>query len=180
MTQQELENLAATIARSYDLPVRGFLALVRAESNWDPNAVSPVGAQGLTQLMPATAEEVGVTDPFDPRQSLEGGAKYLQRVKGWVTSAAPELASRPVELWPAVLASYNWGIGNWRNTYREHGDSWPCFIPEETDLYIARVAPAFSGEGELVVACGEGSRAREFPWLLVLAIIGGLALGRMQ
>ena len=177
MTRAQLEELATRIAQAENIPVRGFFALVQAESNWDVNAVSPVGAQGLTQLMPGTAVEVGVTDPFAPEQSLQGGAEYLNRVRSWVVSAAPELEANPTELWPAILASYNWGIGNWRRTYAEHGDSWPCYIPEETELYIARVAPAFHGEGELIVSCAGGApaRARRFPWLLVLAIAAGLA-----
>jgi len=53
--------------------------LVRQESNFDPTAGSPAGARGLTQLMPATAAGLGVTDVTDPQQSLEGGAKYLKQ-----------------------------------------------------------------------------------------------------
>jgi hypothetical protein len=52
-------------------------SLVRAESGFRPTAVSKAGAMGMTQLMPATARALGVTDPFDPAQNLRGGARYL-------------------------------------------------------------------------------------------------------
>ncbi len=53
--------------------------LVRAESNFNPAAVSPAGARGLTQLMPGTAAGLGVTDATDPLQALDGGARYLRQ-----------------------------------------------------------------------------------------------------
>ncbi len=53
--------------------------LVEQESNFNPNAGSPAGAQGLTQLMPATAASLGVTNVHDPVQALDGGAKYLRQ-----------------------------------------------------------------------------------------------------
>ena len=55
-------------------------AVVEAESSYDPDAVSPAGAQGLMQLMPTTAAWLGVADPLDPRQNVFGGVKYLSRL----------------------------------------------------------------------------------------------------
>lgn len=65
-------------ARKYRLPRRLLQAVVRAESDFQVRAVSPAGARGLMQLMPATARELGVQDPFDIDQNIDGGAKYLR------------------------------------------------------------------------------------------------------
>jgi hypothetical protein len=59
-----------------------FTALINQESRFDARAVSPKGAQGLGQLMPATAAELGVIDPFDPEANLDGAARYLVRQLG--------------------------------------------------------------------------------------------------
>ena len=69
-----INDAATTYALDPDL----IRAVMRAESAFNPMVVSPAGAQGLMQLMPALAEELGVTDPFDPRQNIMAGAKYLR------------------------------------------------------------------------------------------------------
>lgn len=89
---------AARIAQKYGLPTDLFLGLVQQESGFNPNAVSPAGAGGLTQLMPGTAADLGV-DPRDPIQNLEGGARYLRAQLD--AFGTPELA----------LAAYNAGPG---------------------------------------------------------------------
>lgn len=65
-------------AKLYSLPVELVAAVMRIESGGNPNAVSIVGAMGLMQLMPGTANDMGVTDPYDPRQNIMGGARYLR------------------------------------------------------------------------------------------------------
>ena len=66
-------------AQKYGIDPALLKGLIRQESNFDPNAGSGAGAQGLTQLMPGTAAGLGVTNPLDPGQAIEGGAKYLKQ-----------------------------------------------------------------------------------------------------
>jgi len=66
-------------AKKHGIDPALLAGLVKQESGFDPNAGSPAGARGLTQLMPATAAGLGVTDVLDPLQSLDGGAKYLRQ-----------------------------------------------------------------------------------------------------
>jgi hypothetical protein len=68
----------AEAARLYQLPVALLRAVLHVESDYDPNVVSVDGAMGLMQLMPFTAREMGVDDPFDPRQNILGGARFLR------------------------------------------------------------------------------------------------------
>jgi soluble lytic murein transglycosylase-like protein len=62
----------------YGIPEAFMRAVIKTESDYDPHVVSSVGAQGLMQLMPETARSMGVTNAFDPRQNIMGGARYLQ------------------------------------------------------------------------------------------------------
>ncbi len=70
---------AIQVAREEDVPVNIFLKLIHQESGFNPAARSLVGAIGLTQLMPATAESLGV-NPYDPMENLRGGARYLRQM----------------------------------------------------------------------------------------------------
>ncbi len=71
-------GLIEASAAKYGIDPAVLKGLVRQESGFDPNAGSPAGAQGLTQLMPATAASLGVSDVHDPAQSIDGGAHYLR------------------------------------------------------------------------------------------------------
>lgn len=62
----------------YGIPPSLVRAVIRSESDFDPHVISSAGAMGLMQLMPGTARDMGVTDPFDPRQNIMGGCRYLQ------------------------------------------------------------------------------------------------------
>lgn len=95
------DHLIAEAALAYNLSPTLIKAVMRTESAFNPLAVSPVGAQGLMQLMPALATEMGVQDAFDPRQNVMGGAKYLRRL---LNAYDGNLA--------LALASYNAGPGN--------------------------------------------------------------------
>jgi soluble lytic murein transglycosylase-like protein len=110
-------------AREAGVDLALLRAVAHAESAFNPNAVSPAGAQGLMQLMPETARELGVTNPFDATQSARAAAKYIKRL----------LARYGGDL-PNTLAAYNWGMGNVSKAL-ESGKAFPA----ETRTYIARV-----------------------------------------
>jgi len=114
------ERVHAVAAR-HALEPALFEAMIRVESCFDPAAISRAGAQGLTQLMPATARELGVDDPFDAEQNLEGGARYLARMLARFGSET------------LALAAYNAGPGA-----VERHDGVPPF--PETRSYLERIA----------------------------------------
>jgi soluble lytic murein transglycosylase-like protein len=89
-------EMAKAAARSHGIPEDLFLRLVQQESGFNPSARSHKGAMGLAQLMPGTAARLGV-DPHDPRQNLEGGARYLRQMYSRFGS------------WRLALAAYNAG-----------------------------------------------------------------------
>jgi len=91
------DPLIARTASQHGLPAGLVKAVIAAESNFDPQARSPKGAQGLMQLMPATAAHLGVRDPYHPEQNVRGGTRYLAG-----------LLARYGD-WTRALAAYNAG-----------------------------------------------------------------------
>ncbi len=102
---EELATLADAVADEFGIDRSLFRALIRAESGWNPKAVSPKGAMGLTQLMPATAQALGVQDPFHPLENLRGGAKYLKSLLERFRN--PELALAAYNAGPGAVLRYN-------------------------------------------------------------------------
>ena len=118
--QSGVGSIIQQAAQTYGLNPNLIAAVINAESNFDKHAVSHAGAQGLMQLMPATAVELGVTNPFDPEQNIMGASRYL---KSLVNRYEGDLS--------LALAAYNWGMGN----LERH----PGRLPAETSNYIAKV-----------------------------------------
>jgi len=100
-------------ARNGDVAPAFLLALVHEESRFNPHAVSSAGAIGLGQLMPATAEDRGVRDPFDPVQNLRGTIAQLKYLAGRI-NATPEPLVGGATGASMLLASYRSGLGNVR------------------------------------------------------------------
>jgi len=74
----ELDEMVNRIAGEQGVESPLVHSVIRAESNYNPNAVSPKGAQGIMQLIPATAKRFGVSNAFDPEENIQGGVRYLR------------------------------------------------------------------------------------------------------
>ena len=115
-------------AKRADLDWRLIAAVGYQESHWDPEAISPKGAQGIMMLTPETAELMSIDDPMDAGQSIAGGSKYLWRMKRRIAKLSPDIPDQDLT-WMA-LAGYNMGLGHLldaRAVTRERGgnpDRW--------------------------------------------------------
>ncbi|ADC62226.1 lytic transglycosylase domain-containing protein [Allochromatium vinosum] len=116
-------------ARRYGLSPSLLHAVIRAESAYNPAAVSRAGAQGLMQLMPGTAARYGVRDSFDPAENIRGGSAYLRDLL--------DLFDQDVKL---ALAGYNAGEG----AVIKHGRQIPPYT--ETQDYVRKVLSFYAAE----------------------------------
>ena len=118
---ESMDAIFQEAAEKYNVPVKLLMAVGKAESGYNADAVSSAGAQGVMQLMPATAAALGVEDAFDARSNIMGGARYLaQKLQQY---------NGDIDL---TLAAYNAGSGN----VAKYGGVPPF---EETINYISRI-----------------------------------------
>ncbi len=119
-TRAGIDQIVDRASKKYNVNSDLIKAVVRAESDFDVKCTSSKGAMGLMQLMPGTAKELGVKNPYDPEENIMAGTRYLK-----------SLIDRYDGNIPLSLAAYNWGMGN----VERH----PDWLPKETRTYIARI-----------------------------------------
>ena len=137
---ENLNEMFSEASRKYGISEKLLKAVAKAESNFNPSATSKAGAAGVMQLMPSTARSLGVSDPYDARSNIMGGAKYLRenldRYNGNVEFA---------------LAAYNAGPNN----VQKYGGIPPF---KETREYVAKIMN-YMGEGESALNAPSYSRS---------------------
>ena len=126
---QAIYDLIDRVSGEYGVDPKLIRSMVKQESGFNPKAVSPAGAQGLMQLMPPTAGEMGLKDPFDPEQNIRAGVGYYKKM---LDAQGGDQAR--------ALAAYNFGPGNVAK-----GLEWP----KETRDYIAAVTGSGGGDAML-------------------------------
>jgi len=124
-SKKELREYVATASEEYGIPETLIYAVIRIESGGDETARSHEGALGLMQLMPSTAESLGVENPYEPRENIMGGSRYLKRM---LNTFDGDLSH--------ALAAYNAGPGS----VHEHNGIPPF---QETEEFVKRVRSAF-------------------------------------
>ncbi|PEQ11670.1 lytic transglycosylase [Novosphingobium sp. PC22D] len=155
----------AEAAQRFGVPEAWIRAVMRVESAGDVRAISPAGAMGLMQVMPATWAELRVRhrlgrNPYDPRDNILAGAAYLREMHDRYGS-------------PGFLAAYNAGPGR----YEEYLAGRP--LPAETRAYVATLAPIVGGgelAGPVVVAAADPLAWTRAPLFVVQSTVAGPAM----
>ncbi len=131
------DSLFVYYGDEYEVDWKLLKAQVRAESNFDPYAKSPVGALGLSQFMPPTFSQFGHGDPTNPEEAIKAQSLYM----AWLLDRFDD----DVKL---ALASYNFGIGNVKKLRNLHGPDYEQIephLPNETRQYVGRISTFYTG-----------------------------------
>lgn len=121
LPQSSFEEIIKKASKKFGVDERVITAVISQESSFDQKAISSAGAQGLMQLMPATAESLGVTNPFDAEQNIMAGTKYLRQKLDEFGGSLP-----------LALAAYNAGSG----AVNKYGGIPPY---KETQAYVKKI-----------------------------------------
>ncbi|MFA9397058.1 MAG: lytic transglycosylase domain-containing protein [Clostridiaceae bacterium] len=128
----EINSAINNASEKYRVDSNLIKSIINQESSFNPNAVSPAGAQGLMQLMPATASSLGVNNSFDINENINAGTKYIKSLL--------DNFNGDVSL---ALAAYNGGIGNMQNRgVRTASDIYK--MPSETQNYVEKVMSSYN------------------------------------
>ena len=130
MAVSDYSGLISSAERANGLPPGMMNAVVTTESGGDPNAVSGAGAIGAAQLMPGTAQDLGVTDPTDPKQAIPAGARYLRQQYDRFGD------------WGHALAAYNAGPARVARSLQQTGD-----IPDVAQPYVSKIVDHMAASG---------------------------------
>lgn len=153
----DVQEIIRSTAGSLNVPVDIALAVARTESNFSQAAISPKGAIGVMQLMPATAKDLNV-NPYDLMQNIEGGIRYLAKM------------FQMFGTWDKALAAYNAGPGNISKG----------IMPKETENYVAKVLSYVGSFGSGITDTPTFSidvtgKSIDFPiWVLVIGGVSAL------
>lgn len=130
---ERIENAIEISSKKYGVDEKLIKAIIKVESNFDPKVVSPVGAKGLMQLMPENCRDLGVSDPFNIEQNIDGGVRhikeYLDRYKGNMEMALMAYNGGPTRM-------MNRGVRSINDLYK---------MPKETQNYVPKVMSYYRG-----------------------------------
>lgn len=130
---KRIENAVKLYSNKYGVDSNLIKAIIKTESNFDPNVVSSAGAKGLMQLMPENCRDLGITDPFNIEQNIEGGVKhikeYIDRYNGDVEMALMAYNGGPTRM-------MNRGVKSMDDIYK---------MPKETQNYVPKVMNYYRG-----------------------------------
>ena len=128
-----IENAIEQSSKKYGVDENLIKSVIKVESNFDPNAVSSVGAKGLMQIIPFNYESLGITDPFDIEQNIDGGTKYIKKCL--------DMYDGDVQM---ALMAYNGGSGRMASRgVNSVNDLYK--MPKETQNYVSKVMEYYRG-----------------------------------